>query len=585
MRFINNLNIFPKLVLTFLVIIIPLIIISLATNIRSERLVRNEITSSMQAKVNYYLTALEYSFAPLISIQQQYLIDEDINNLAYTSSFMSDQLYTETFKSVQNKLTILKYMSSYVEDAFVYIPAFNRKVSAASFDPIHPDEAAAMNQLTDTYSSPFILFNNSLWMSRPYPSFTSIGKGFTLGLQISSSALQKSLSSFSINGNGGAMLMNEDLSWNEIGGNIPANIEKTKQTIKQNLLANQISGYESFQSNKTKYYAFYEKSPKLGLTLAIFVDENSFIGPIKQFATWLWWISIASILVILLFSYQIYQVIHTPLKQLTGAFRNVEKGNLSTQLSYRSKDEFNYLYLQFNRMVFRLDELINEVYVQKYQVKVAELKQLQSQINPHFLYNCFFNLYRLAKMHELDKVIPFTKNLGDYFKYVTKTADFVPLEQEINFCLSYVAIQNIRFEDHIQVEFGMIPEKFTALNVPKLFLQPLIENCYKHGLEDNSTGGLIQISFAENANYFEISVEDNGTILSDTMLEMIRAQLEQSDKMTDSEGLLNVKQRLMLHFGNAANLEVNRGKLGGLIVVVMIPIEEEINDVPSDDRR
>ncbi len=85
---IHNLNIFSKLVLTFLIIIIPLIIISLATNIRSERLVRNEITSSMQAKVNYYLTALEYSFAPLISLQQQYLLDDDINNLAYASMIM-----------------------------------------------------------------------------------------------------------------------------------------------------------------------------------------------------------------------------------------------------------------------------------------------------------------------------------------------------------------------------------------------------------------------------------------------------------------------------------------------------------------
>lgn len=122
------------------------------------------------------------------------------------------------------------------------------------------------------------------------------------------------------------------------------------------------------------YYGFYEKSNKLGLTLAIFVDENSFIGPLKQYSYWLWGICIAAPLLILLFSYMLYQIIHTPLKRLVGAFKGLEKGNLSFQLNYRSRDEFNYLYLQYNRTVSRLQELINEAYVHQYQIKVAELK-------------------------------------------------------------------------------------------------------------------------------------------------------------------------------------------------------------------
>ncbi|MFC3800510.1 sensor histidine kinase [Cohnella sp. GCM10012308] len=571
MKLFDRLTIFPKLVLTFMLILIPLVIISLRMNLQSERLVRNEITASMQAKATSYMQSLEYDFGPLVTLQQQYTFDDDINNLAYASIIMSNEQYTQAIKDAQQKLLILKNMSAYVADAFVNFPALDRKVSATSFDSIDGRQAEALNQIINPFESPFLLFEGNLWLSTPYPTSKPVGKGFTIAMQISGQAIRQSLSGYQINGNGGAALMSERLDWYETGGNVPGDLAPIRDRVRLRLGAGDTSGYETISDGAGRYYAFFEKSQKLGLTLILFIDEDSFIGPIKQYGTWVWWIALASLLVILLFAYRLYRTIHNPLKQLVSAFKSLEKGDLSFKFRYRSKDEFNYLYLQFNRTVSRLDELINEVYVQKYQVKAAELKQLQSQINPHFLYNSLFNLYRLAKMHEIDKVIPFTKHLGDYFKYVTKNADSVPLEQEVLFCKAYVAIQTVRFEDHIRVEFGDVPARLAAMPVPKLFLQPLIENCYHHGLEDRTEPGRISIRFAEHDDGADIVVEDDGDGLDDDRMSRIQQLLAEPEAISGSEGLRNVQQRIRLHFGADAALRADRSPSGGLRITVHIP--------------
>ncbi|MCM3626111.1 histidine kinase [Paenibacillus glycanilyticus] len=584
MNILRRLTLYPKLVLTFLVIIIPFVTISLLINIRSKRLVRNEITGSMQAKVNYYMNALEDDFGPLVTLQQQYTLDDDILNLAYSSIIMSSEQYTKTIMNIQKKLLILKNLSPYVEDAFVNIPSLNRKISALSFNDLNPEEAAALNQMANTYESPFLAYRNHLWMSLPYPNRPPIGEGFTIALEISSHAIKDSLSGFLIDGNGGAMLISDDFTWNETSGSVPANRDELKSLLHHQLDAGSMSGYDIFKEDNATYYGFYEKSAKLGLTLAIFVDENSFIGPLKQYSYWLWSICIAAPLLILLFSYQLYQVIHTPLKRLVGAFKGLEKGDLSFRLNYRSRDEFNYLYLQYNRTVSRLQDLINEAYVHQYQIKVAELKQLQSQINPHFLYNSFFNLYRLAKLHENDKVIAFSKHLGEYFKYVTKNADSVPLEQEIKFCRSYAAIQGIRFDDHVRVYFGEAPQRLHQLHVPKLFLQPLVENAYQHGLEDQIEEGLVMIAFEDCGDHAEISVEDNGA-MSNEKLGHIVSLLTNSEYKSDSEGLRNVQMRIRLSFGEDAGLRADRGALGGLRLTIIIPLKGELTDASTHNRR
>ena len=113
-----------------------------------------------------------------------------------------------------------------------------------------------------------------------------------------------------------------------------------------------------------------------------------------------------------------------------------------------------------------------------------ELKQLQSQINPHFLYNSFFNIYRLAKDEDYENLTCFTQYLGSYYQYITRSAsDEVSLLDEYNHAKTYCNIQQMRFHNRLELKMAPLPEAFAGYRVPRLIMQPIIENAFEHGLK------------------------------------------------------------------------------------------------------
>uniref|UniRef100_UPI00137593B5 sensor histidine kinase n=1 Tax=Paenibacillus luteus TaxID=2545753 RepID=UPI00137593B5 len=182
------------------------------------------------------------------------------------------------------------------------------------------------------------------------------------------------------------------------------------------------------------------------------------------------------------------------------AFKRVEEGNLDLNIRHHKDDEFGFLYERFNEMLVNLQISIDEVYNQQIHRQNAELKQLQSQINPHFLYNCLFSIIRLIKMQKEDEAVQFTNQLAKYFQFITRnTRDTVPLENEAAHARNYVMLQLTRFSDRVTIDFGDIPEKLKPISVPRLIIQPLVENAFVHGLENVTEGGLLRVSFAEES--------------------------------------------------------------------------------------
>jgi two-component system sensor histidine kinase YesM len=237
----------------------------------------------------------------------------------------------------------------------------------------------------------------------------------------------------------------------------------------------------------------------------------------------------------------------------------------------RSKDEFTDLIHHYNSMVERLKVLFHEVVEQKTRAQASELKQLQSQINPHFLYNTYFILYRLAKAGKIDHLLRFCQYLGDYFQYITRSgADQVPLENEIKHAKTYVEIQNIRFFNRIEVDFEALPEAWGSMIVPRLILQPVLENAYKHGLEKKRANCRIRIEFKREGSLLRIIVEDNGDNLTEEALSRLRQDLNLQNPQIEYTGLLNIHRRLQIMFGGSAGIEVERGQMGGLKVKINI---------------
>ncbi len=232
-------------------------------------------------------------------------------------------------------------------------------------------------------------------------------------------------------------------------------------------------------------------------------------------------------------------------------------------------------------MAGHLETLIDEVYSQKLLLQKAEFKQLQAQINPHFLYNSFFMLQRMIKNRMQEEAIQVSRELGVYFQYITRNnSDFVYFKDEYNHARIYSNIQAMRFDGRITTEFGELPSAYELLQVPRLILQPLIENAYNYGLENKLSNGFLRVSFHPGNKGIHIIIEDNGEELTDEKIIQINNSLKLSTNFIDSAevtGLINIYKRIQTFFKNESTLFITRSDLGGLRVSIFLEEKNEEN--------
>ena len=217
--------------------------------------------------------------------------------------------------------------------------------------------------------------------------------------------------------------------------------------------------------------------------------------------------------------------------------------------------------------------------MQKNLAQRAQLKQLQAQINPHFLYNSFFILSRRIRREDIDGAVELAQHLGDYFKYLSRDqSDDIPLSDEVAHARSYAAIQGTRFAGRMRIDFGPLPDAWRGRRVPRLILQPLLENAFKYGLENVSEEGLLRISFAQELGSLLITVEDNGDAQADPAA-MQRA-LEEAEPDVVS-GLSNIHRRLQIYFQGRGGLRIARSALGGISAAIVLPGDMEVSNEPQ----
>ena len=197
------------------------------------------------------------------------------------------------------------------------------------------------------------------------------------------------------------------------------------------------------------------------------------------------------------------------------------------------------------------------------------MKQLQAQINPHFLYNSFFILSRRIHKEDIEGAEALSNHLGNYFKYLSRDqSDDISLSDEVAHARSYAAIQGERFVARMRIEFGTLPDAWGTYRVPRLIIQPLLENAFKYGLENKSENGLLRISFSVCNSGLHITVEDNGENKVDL------AALQQSlDEVNPDiiSGMSNIHRRLQIYFHGQGGLSIARSELGGMAVTILLP--------------
>lgn len=590
-RWWQRLTIYPKLVMSFLIIILPVFAVSLSMNVMGAESVRKEITHSMSTSARQYLNLISMDLNRAIRQQREYINHKDLIDLAIKAPVMTEIDKTTSIVRLQQQLRQFKSDNAFIEDTILFIPAIGRTISAndGSVQTIVQEEYEAMKAIAGRMDMPLISWRNKLYINFFYPDgITLSGQKeplFLLTLELSKSGLQDALSQFRFGRSGGAILASTQSDWvlSSLGG------ETFNQHLKSYLSHEEIntgtSELPSLRMDDQRYTVVMDRDSSLGIALIAYVEESDLLGPLKKYRTWFWVLCVLSILAVVAFSYWIYKWIHQPLKKLVFAFRRVEQGNLQVTVPHVNHDEFGYLFVQFNGMVAEIKRLIQEVYEKNYRLQVSEYRQLQAQINPHFLYNSFFIIYRMAKLQETDTVIRLTQHLGEYFRFITKDGtDEVLLREELTHARNYVDIQSIRFNNRINASFEDFPVIADTITVPRLIIQPIIENVYQHAFRNKLSDGIMQIRFLLAADVICIVVEDNGSEQNNDTLAQLNKRLLASERDMETTGMMNVHRRLRIKYGEAGGLYLSPSALGGLKVQITIPLQGREQHAESDHR-
>ncbi len=275
----------------------------------------------------------------------------------------------------------------------------------------------------------------------------------------------------------------------------------------------------------------------------------------------------------MIISYLIYKTYSNRIKILLNSMNRIEKAEFKLRIPVDSKDEIGAIGASFNQMCERLDNYITRVYETELQLKVAELNALQEQINPHFLYNTLESIKAKA-LEEGDKITPeMIALLGNLFRWSSHTDEkFVILEEELEYVRTYLKLQSYRYEENMEICISA-EEVFLDYAVPKLILQPIVENIIKYAFACHERPGLAGILVRKKQDNLEITVYDNGCGMTKEYLDNVQIKLNTAKKQDEFEsiGIQNVHQRLRLLFGESYGLQIRSVWGQGTAVKIVLP--------------
>ena len=270
-----------------------------------------------------------------------------------------------------------------------------------------------------------------------------------------------------------------------------------------------------------------------------------------------------------------YSTIKSSLKRifiLNKEMKRVESGDLSHKIKPEGSDEIGELMSSFQAMTLRMEEMIDEKYRMGKEVKNAELKALQAQINPHFLYNSLDLVNCLAIQHDVPEIADMINSLVEFYKLsLNRGQEILSLYDELRHVQTYVRIQNMRFEKKIRLEIIEEPwmKKYAIL---KIILQPLVENSIMHGiLEKEDSRGEIKISSALKDNRIYITIEDDGVGMSLNQIENLLKETNEVQHRGSGYGVKNINERIKLYYGADYGLVFESRENKGTTVTVSIP--------------
>lgn len=324
---------------------------------------------------------------------------------------------------------------------------------------------------------------------------------------------------------------------------------------------------------KNQYHPIIKELSFGGFQVIGVMNETSIYKNVNQtlFSQILW--IILSILILLSAIILVSAVLSDQFTRFIDVLKSTKRLGDGDYLNTETKDEFGELAHVYNDMVNRISSLEDTIDAKELLAQNAELKAFQAQINPHFIYNTLDCINGLVDLNEPEKVKMTINNLAGILRMTIKDAEMQSVKRCMDYLNRYIYIQKMRVQDRI-LFLVEVDEEINSCEIPKLVLQPLVENAIVHGLADQIEQGMVAVTGTQTESELVFKVKDNGAGFTEDMIDKINTftfEKENSSIESDSVGIRNIQIRLSLVYGKEDAVRVRNLKNGGAMVMVTIP--------------
>ncbi|MDY5022281.1 MAG: sensor histidine kinase [Blautia sp.] len=330
----------------------------------------------------------------------------------------------------------------------------------------------------------------------------------------------------------------------------------------------------SGSGNDSRVYTF-AKSEKTGWMVVGCMNMNELTRSSRQGQFIYVMTAVILIIIALLFSNHISRAISRPIQKLRDSMAKVQEGDFSaTVMEVPEQNEIGSLTRSFNVMIHQIEELMKQNRIEQEQKRKSELKALQSQINPHFLYNTLDSIIWMAEGKKNEEVVLMTSSLAKFLRQSISNEDQqVSIGQEVEYARSYLTIQKMRYKNKLEYEI-YLEASIKSCQIVKLVLQPIIENAIYHGIKYKEGMGMVTVRGYEKDGCVVLEVADNGVGMDEETLKHI-FERHKVNYRSNGVGVYNVQKRLKLYYGNDYGITYESEKGMGTKAVITIPKVQE----------
>ncbi|AZN39783.1 sensor histidine kinase [Paenibacillus albus] len=568
-----------RFILLFCAITVPLLsILYLAGNF-TKGVVLTQVANSYQNLVSSSLNMIDRSLDD-IAINMMDIVNHDDNFQRFGQPGLSDsEYYFAQIGLIQRNSMYQSYYHT-VDMFFVYSKPSDMLVSTnmAGATPSYYEPVRAW--ITESFHHPEQLKKvmykwNIIRIKDQNFLYRLVSDDLTnnayIGALINVNSLKMPLGNLNLRKGGDLLFLGND-------GGILSDPSSSLSSL-SSLPAEQLSQNHSFSytSEKTKYLVVTNHSKNSPMSTAVVIPNSELLQGLSGFQTITRWMPLVVFAILLLYGFIFRSMIFKPILQLLGAIRRIKDGKMEARLPDSNIAEFAIINHTFNGMVEEITDLKIGVYEERLRAQKAEMKQLQTQINPHFFLNALNIVFQLADLKRVELVKKMVRHLVQYFRFMIRVnKETITLEQEMEHIRNYLEIQKMRYQDDFEFDIA-IQDDLQEACLPSLFIQPFVENAMIHGLSLKAAPFRLTITARRNEEQQDqmiIEICDNGKGMAGEKL----AQLNAPEYLPDSDeeghiGIWNVKKRLAMRYSDRAAIIFRHLEPSGISVNLTLPIE------------